>query len=53
MLHKSATIRHAIKAEKAGVDLIEIVGYEASIAGGWYRHIYFAIDTLYFRPAGR
>eukprot|EP00658_Telonema_sp_P-2_P016493 TRINITY_DN16407_c0_g1_i3.p1 TRINITY_DN16407_c0_g1~~TRINITY_DN16407_c0_g1_i3.p1 ORF type:complete len:338 (+),score=77.77 TRINITY_DN16407_c0_g1_i3:224-1237(+) len=34
VLHKSATIRHAIKAQKAGVDLIEVVGYEASIAGG-------------------
>ena len=34
VLHKSATLRHALKAEKAGVDLIEIVGYEASIAGG-------------------
>jgi len=34
VLHKSATLRHAIKAQEAGVDLIEIVGYEASIAGG-------------------
>lgn len=34
VLHKSATIRHALKAQKDGVDLIEIVGYEASIAGG-------------------
>jgi NAD(P)H-dependent flavin oxidoreductase YrpB (nitropropane dioxygenase family) len=34
VLHKSATIRHALKAQAAGVDLIEIVGYEASIAGG-------------------
>mmetsp|Transcript_27978 Transcript_27978/g.42662 ORF Transcript_27978/g.42662 Transcript_27978/m.42662 type:complete len:341 (+) Transcript_27978:110-1132(+) len=34
VLHKSATLRHALKAEKSGVDLIEIVGYEASIAGG-------------------
>lgn len=34
VLHKSANLRHALKAEKAGVDLIEIVGYEASIAGG-------------------
>lgn len=34
ILHKSATIRHALKAQSAGVDLIEIVGYEASIAGG-------------------
>jgi len=34
VLHKSATIRHALEAQEAGVDLIEIVGYEASIAGG-------------------
>merc|ERR1711988_1251199 len=34
MLHKSATMRHALKAQSVGVDLIEIVGYEASIAGG-------------------
>lgn len=34
VLHKSATIRHALKSQEAGVDLIEIVGYEASIAGG-------------------
>eukprot|EP00466_Bigelowiella_natans_P000663 jgi/Bigna1/46050/estExt_Genewise1.C_10452 len=34
VLHKSATLRHALKARKYGVDLIEIVGYEASIAGG-------------------
>mmetsp|Transcript_9057 Transcript_9057/g.11776 ORF Transcript_9057/g.11776 Transcript_9057/m.11776 type:complete len:334 (+) Transcript_9057:115-1116(+) len=34
VLFKSATIRHALKAQKAGVDLIEVVGYEASIAGG-------------------
>lgn len=34
VLHKSATIRHALKAQEAGVDLIEVVGYEASIAGG-------------------
>eukprot|EP00005_Dracoamoeba_jomungandri_P006281 CAMPEP_0174262440 /NCGR_PEP_ID=MMETSP0439-20130205/12975_1 /TAXON_ID=0 /ORGANISM="Stereomyxa ramosa, Strain Chinc5" /LENGTH=336 /DNA_ID=CAMNT_0015347147 /DNA_START=15 /DNA_END=1025 /DNA_ORIENTATION=+ len=34
VLHKSATIRHALKAQSAGVDLVEIVGYEASIAGG-------------------
>lgn len=34
VLHKSATIRHALKAQEAGVDLIEIVGFEASIAGG-------------------
>lgn len=34
MLHKSATVRHALKSQAAGVDLIEIVGYEASIAGG-------------------
>lgn len=34
VLHKSATIRHALKAQEVGVDLIEVVGYEASIAGG-------------------
>ena len=34
VLHKSATIRHALKAQAAGVDLIEVVGYGASIAGG-------------------
>eukprot|EP00009_Paramoeba_aestuarina_P009307 CAMPEP_0201522098 /NCGR_PEP_ID=MMETSP0161_2-20130828/16456_1 /ASSEMBLY_ACC=CAM_ASM_000251 /TAXON_ID=180227 /ORGANISM="Neoparamoeba aestuarina, Strain SoJaBio B1-5/56/2" /LENGTH=334 /DNA_ID=CAMNT_0047920859 /DNA_START=51 /DNA_END=1055 /DNA_ORIENTATION=- len=34
VLHKSATLRHALKAQKDGVDLIEVVGYEASIAGG-------------------
>lgn len=34
VLHKSATIRHALKSQETGVDLIEIVGYEASIAGG-------------------
>lgn len=34
VLHKSATIRHALKAQEAGVDLIEVVGYEGSIAGG-------------------
>jgi nitronate monooxygenase len=34
VLHKSATLRHALKAQEAGVDLIEVVGYEGSIAGG-------------------
>jgi len=34
VLHKSATVRHALKSQEAGADLIEIVGYEASIAGG-------------------
>ena len=34
VLHKSATIRHALKAQSVGVDLVEVVGYEASIAGG-------------------
>merc|ERR1719420_1369112 len=34
VLHKSATIRHALKAQEAGVDLVEVVGYEGSIAGG-------------------
>lgn len=34
ILHKAATLRHALKAQEAGVDLVEVVGYEASIAGG-------------------
>lgn len=34
VLHKTATVRHALKAQEAGVDLIEVVGYEGSIAGG-------------------
>jgi len=34
VLHKSATLRHALKAQECGVDLVEIVGYEGSIAGG-------------------
>merc|ERR1712203_667129 len=34
VLHKSATLRHALKAIEAGVDIVEIVGYEGSIAGG-------------------
>jgi len=34
VLHKSATVRHALKAQADGVDIVEIVGYEASIAGG-------------------
>jgi len=34
VLHKTATMRHALKAQEAGVDLVEIVGYEGSIAGG-------------------
>ena len=34
VLHKSATIRHALKAQAAGCDLVEVVGYEGSIAGG-------------------
>ena len=33
VLHKSATLKHARKAELAGVDLIEIAGFESSIAG--------------------
>ena len=33
VLHKSATLKHALKAERAGVDLIEIAGFESSIAG--------------------
>jgi len=34
VLHKSATVRHALKAQEVGVDLVEVVGYEGSIAGG-------------------
>merc|ERR1740139_1801206 len=34
VFHKSATVRHALKAQADGVDIVEIVGYEASIAGG-------------------
>merc|ERR1719411_2381322 len=34
VLHKSATMRHARKAQEAGCDLVEVVGYEGSIAGG-------------------
>eukprot|EP00928_Gymnodinium_smaydae_P089580 TRINITY_DN73522_c0_g1_i1.p2 TRINITY_DN73522_c0_g1~~TRINITY_DN73522_c0_g1_i1.p2 ORF type:complete len:335 (+),score=91.88 TRINITY_DN73522_c0_g1_i1:63-1067(+) len=34
VLHKSATIRHALKAQEVGVDIVEVVGYEGSIAGG-------------------
>ena len=33
-MYKSATIRYALKAQDAGVDLCEIVGYGGSIAGG-------------------
>lgn len=33
VIHKSATVAHALKAEAIGVDLIEIAGFEASIAG--------------------
>jgi len=33
VLHKSATIKHALKAEKDGVDFVEIAGFESSIAG--------------------
>lgn len=33
VIHKSATVAHALKAEALGVDLIEIAGFEASIAG--------------------
>eukprot|EP00931_Biecheleriopsis_adriatica_P088338 TRINITY_DN62684_c0_g1_i1.p1 TRINITY_DN62684_c0_g1~~TRINITY_DN62684_c0_g1_i1.p1 ORF type:complete len:334 (-),score=74.77 TRINITY_DN62684_c0_g1_i1:50-1051(-) len=34
VMHKSATVRHALKAQELGVDLCEVVGYEGSIAGG-------------------
>ena len=40
VLHKSATVRHAIKAQEIGVDLVEIVGYEASIAGGRTSYVF-------------
>lgn len=33
VIQKSATIRHAISAQKAGVDFIELAGMESSIAG--------------------
>eukprot|EP01064_Diplonema_japonicum_P025823 TRINITY_DN37257_c0_g1_i1.p1 TRINITY_DN37257_c0_g1~~TRINITY_DN37257_c0_g1_i1.p1 ORF type:complete len:333 (+),score=75.08 TRINITY_DN37257_c0_g1_i1:99-1097(+) len=33
IIHKSATLKHALNAQKAGVDLIEIAGFESSIAG--------------------
>lgn len=33
MIHKSATIKHALKAQAAGVDFVEIAGFESSIAG--------------------
>ncbi len=33
VIHKSATLKHALKAQEAGVDFIEVAGYESSIAG--------------------
>jgi len=33
VIHKSATIKHALKAQSDGVDFIEIAGFESSIAG--------------------
>eukprot|EP01060_Flectonema_neradi_P004003 TRINITY_DN12642_c0_g1_i1.p1 TRINITY_DN12642_c0_g1~~TRINITY_DN12642_c0_g1_i1.p1 ORF type:complete len:332 (+),score=82.45 TRINITY_DN12642_c0_g1_i1:49-1044(+) len=33
VIHKSATIKHAKNASKAGVDIIEIAGFESSVAG--------------------
>ena len=33
VIHKSATIKHALKAQEVGVDFIEIAGFESSIAG--------------------
>lgn len=33
VIQKSATIRHAISAQRAGVDFIELAGMESSIAG--------------------
>eukprot|EP00405_Crypthecodinium_cohnii_P015948 CAMPEP_0206458388 /NCGR_PEP_ID=MMETSP0324_2-20121206/23539_1 /ASSEMBLY_ACC=CAM_ASM_000836 /TAXON_ID=2866 /ORGANISM="Crypthecodinium cohnii, Strain Seligo" /LENGTH=337 /DNA_ID=CAMNT_0053929715 /DNA_START=56 /DNA_END=1069 /DNA_ORIENTATION=- len=34
VLHKSASIRHALKAQADGVDLIEVIGNEGAFAGG-------------------
>mmetsp|Transcript_4903 Transcript_4903/g.10147 ORF Transcript_4903/g.10147 Transcript_4903/m.10147 type:complete len:333 (-) Transcript_4903:78-1076(-) len=33
VIHKSATIKHALKAQSDGVDFIEIAGFESAIAG--------------------
>lgn len=33
VIHKSATLKHALKAQADGVDFIEIAGFESSIAG--------------------
>eukprot|EP01065_Artemidia_motanka_P029447 TRINITY_DN35558_c0_g1_i1.p1 TRINITY_DN35558_c0_g1~~TRINITY_DN35558_c0_g1_i1.p1 ORF type:complete len:353 (+),score=111.75 TRINITY_DN35558_c0_g1_i1:66-1061(+) len=33
VIQKSATVRHALSAERAGVDFIELAGMESSIAG--------------------
>lgn len=33
VIHKSATIRHALKAQSLGVDIIEVSGYESATAG--------------------
>eukprot|EP00514_Thraustochytrium_sp_LLF1b_P010645 CAMPEP_0184552634 /NCGR_PEP_ID=MMETSP0199_2-20130426/29563_1 /TAXON_ID=1112570 /ORGANISM="Thraustochytrium sp., Strain LLF1b" /LENGTH=268 /DNA_ID=CAMNT_0026948171 /DNA_START=254 /DNA_END=1057 /DNA_ORIENTATION=+ len=33
VIHKSATVKHALKAERDGVDFIEIAGFESGIAG--------------------
>mmetsp|Transcript_33887 Transcript_33887/g.66692 ORF Transcript_33887/g.66692 Transcript_33887/m.66692 type:complete len:335 (+) Transcript_33887:27-1031(+) len=33
VLHKSATLKHALKAQAVGVDFVEIAGFESSIAG--------------------
>eukprot|EP01059_Diplonema_ambulator_P035851 TRINITY_DN8630_c0_g1_i1.p1 TRINITY_DN8630_c0_g1~~TRINITY_DN8630_c0_g1_i1.p1 ORF type:complete len:349 (+),score=85.55 TRINITY_DN8630_c0_g1_i1:46-1047(+) len=33
VIHKSATIKHALNAERAGVDIVEIAGFESAIAG--------------------
>lgn len=33
VIHKSATLKHALKAQAAGVDLIEMAGFESSVAG--------------------
>mmetsp|Transcript_16531 Transcript_16531/g.47030 ORF Transcript_16531/g.47030 Transcript_16531/m.47030 type:complete len:339 (+) Transcript_16531:278-1294(+) len=33
VIHKSATIKHALKAQADGVDFIEVAGFESAVAG--------------------
>jgi nitronate monooxygenase len=33
VIHKSATLKHALKAQSLGVDIIEVSGYESATAG--------------------